>query len=308
MMTTIAGQGSRFVSLYRLYAAFLNIMAPVAGGAIIFDLLSEFFPKFRLWFNIKFSRKDRYYFSKLNERSFALAKSIIRCENSRPIIVFCDVKRYGDDESNSELYQSAKSIDAFCVNNDLLSLNIGKDGVGAAWLTRQQPHQLYPFSLPQGVGFLVAVVGDKGDAAGTDGFKAAVLGGADKDVLGLGGKDSLDIEVAFLADAHGASVAHLLLHGGREEVLQRIHAHDTLLQPQHLKVSQLEGGGTDKASEGMSDDYLLWRAIGCGRVGVADDDVDAIIAVIDLQSTSITYPDGIAEGIGMSQHGVVGCK
>ena len=107
------------------------------------------------------------------------------------------------------------------------------------------------------------MVGDEGDAAGADSLEASVLGGADEDVVGLGGKDGLDVEVALLADAHGTAVAHLLLHGGREEVLQRVHAHDALFQAEHLEVAQLKGGGTNETSEGTGDDYLLRRAIGC---------------------------------------------
>ena len=151
-------------------------------------------------------------------------------------------------------------------------------------------------------------MGDEGNAAGADGFEAAVLRGADEDIVGLCGEDGLHVEVALLADADGTSVAHLLLHGGREEVLQRIHAHDAVFQPKHLEVAQLEGCGTDKASEGTGDDHLLRSSIGCGRVGVADDDVDAVVAVIDLQPAGIAYRDGVAEVVGMGKHRVVGRK
>ncbi len=60
--------------LYRIHAGVVTVLAPVAGGAIIFDILTRIFPKMKLRF-MPFWR-EFYVFSELNDSSLALAQSI----------------------------------------------------------------------------------------------------------------------------------------------------------------------------------------------------------------------------------------
>lgn len=110
------------MAFYRNTATFLNIATPVAGGAVIFEILTTVFPRLRLKFS--FFRK-RYIFSELNERSLALAKSIYADRKLfRPSIVFTDT--YVDDgsERSSELILHAKNLGAICVNEDITHINL----------------------------------------------------------------------------------------------------------------------------------------------------------------------------------------
>lgn len=60
---------------YKLHACLVTVLAPLASGAIIFDILTRFFPKLLLRFKNPF--KEFYVFSELNDSSLALAESII---------------------------------------------------------------------------------------------------------------------------------------------------------------------------------------------------------------------------------------
>ena len=60
------------------YASLLAMIAPIAGGAIILEILSSILPKLRLYSSyLNPFKRDYYYFSELNSPSVALAKSIV---------------------------------------------------------------------------------------------------------------------------------------------------------------------------------------------------------------------------------------
>ena len=60
---------------YMVHACLVTVLAPVASGAIIFDILTRFFPRLRL--KTKGAGCEFYVFSELNDSSLALAESIL---------------------------------------------------------------------------------------------------------------------------------------------------------------------------------------------------------------------------------------
>lgn len=129
---TSAGYTS-WAFVYGLFISFLNILAPIIGGALLLDILTGLFPSVRLFLH---PFKHKYVFSELNEMSIALAEDIYAkgSDNTpnykqinskcifKPLIIFTDA--YVDDESEvrSELLARAKKLRAICVKTDLLDL------------------------------------------------------------------------------------------------------------------------------------------------------------------------------------------
>lgn len=69
------------VKFFCVYSDVLNLLTPIFGGAIIFDVLTTFFPRFKL---ARSFYRNQFIFSELNERSLALAESIV-IENKHPL-------------------------------------------------------------------------------------------------------------------------------------------------------------------------------------------------------------------------------
>ncbi len=122
------------------YASLLNVVAPVLGGALIFEIIANIFPRFCLYMSSLLFWKHKYYFSELNEGAIALVKSI-REENSkkafsfirRPIIVFTDVYVDRHEEKDSELLRTAKMLGAICVRDDLAHVPKRRHRLGEKW-------------------------------------------------------------------------------------------------------------------------------------------------------------------------------
>ena len=122
------------------YASLLNVVAPVLGGALIFEIIANIFPRFCLYMSSLLFWKHKYYFSELNEGAIALVKSI-REENRkkafsfirRPIIVFTDVYVDKHEEKDSELLRTAKMLGAICVRDDLAHVPKRRHWVGEKW-------------------------------------------------------------------------------------------------------------------------------------------------------------------------------
>ncbi len=119
--------------LYGVYASALNVAAPVAGGALIFEILSSLFPVFRVWRICKFSSKEKIYFSELNDASVALAKSIRQKKDDESLrsaaIIFTDAYKDSESETSSELYMSAKALGAICIKDDIVHVVKSKKGI-----------------------------------------------------------------------------------------------------------------------------------------------------------------------------------
>ena len=115
------------------YITVLELLAPVVGAALILEVLAKVFPKFRLFFVCRFPfGRTRYYFSKLNAASLALAKSIAKEKSAedqdgnkkkwyerKPVIIFTDTYIDDEKEKDYELLLEAKHCGAICVRDDL---------------------------------------------------------------------------------------------------------------------------------------------------------------------------------------------
>ena len=122
MMRSIAGESSFWVKFYGVYAFVLNVIAPIAGGAIIFEILTSIFPKIKLKLTYAAVWKDKYFFSELNERSLALARSIReKYQNKllRPVFVFTDAYVDDENEESAELLLDAKLLGSICLRDDI---------------------------------------------------------------------------------------------------------------------------------------------------------------------------------------------
>lgn len=124
MMAAAFGEGTKAIDIYGVYAAVLNFLVPVAGGAIVFEIISEFSPRMRLLFaNLRVWTK-KYYFSELNDNSLALAKNIVDIERNKACIIFTDAYTDDEEEKGSERLSKAKSIGAICLKDDLLNIRL----------------------------------------------------------------------------------------------------------------------------------------------------------------------------------------
>ena len=119
-------------TLFGLYASVLNFLAPIAGGAIFFEIIASVFPKIKLHLSHFAPWKEKYYFSKLNSASLALAKSISNIKFGylkKPIIVFADAYLDEKEEKSSELFLEAKLFGAICLKDDLSHIKKNKWGL-----------------------------------------------------------------------------------------------------------------------------------------------------------------------------------
>ncbi len=141
MMVLLFGADSVWESFYGMYAAALNLVAPIAGGAMLFQILASIFPQMLLRISFLAFWKDKYYFSDLNEASVAVAKDIHRqyyplfC---RPVIVFTDAYTSDGNERSSELVGEAKALGAICVKDDLTHVPKSKRGVRKFFLIEEE--------------------------------------------------------------------------------------------------------------------------------------------------------------------------
>lgn len=132
MMREIFGDGTSLQGVYGMYASVLNFVAPVVGGAIIFEILASVFPRLKLHICHLIVWRDKYYFSELNEGSLVLARSIWENTKSlikKPVIIFSDAYiDQEDDERGTEMLQEARIIGAICVSDDLAHIKKNKFG------------------------------------------------------------------------------------------------------------------------------------------------------------------------------------
>ncbi len=118
------------VPFFRIYASLIYLLAPVAGGAVVFDLITSIFPKVKLSFAFFRVWREIFYFSELNEQTLTMAKSIMKEKNNflkkglKPIIVFTDAYIDEKHEKSTELSLSAKNLGAICISDDLLHIRI----------------------------------------------------------------------------------------------------------------------------------------------------------------------------------------
>ncbi len=104
-----------FLSWYR---AVVYSIAPVVGGAVIYDVLAGVSPDLRLFFS---RRRRLCVFSELNERSLTLAADIHdrRRQLGNPVIVFTDCYANEGDEVASEMLLRAQQLRSICLKTDI---------------------------------------------------------------------------------------------------------------------------------------------------------------------------------------------
>jgi hypothetical protein len=119
MMAYVFGGDSWLVPLYSWYHALLTIVAPIAGGAILFEILASIFPAIRLQLAYWCFWREKYYFSKINPAALALANSLQAGGGKHPVLIFTDA--YGEDngKKSPELLAEAKRLGAICIREDL---------------------------------------------------------------------------------------------------------------------------------------------------------------------------------------------
>ena len=114
--------GEFLKGLFVFYSSTLVVAAPVAGGAIIFQVLASIFPKIRMTLYYIAIWRKKYFFSELNETSIALANGILNMRKThlrKPVFIFTDAYLDTDDEIRSELFLEAKALGALCIKDDI---------------------------------------------------------------------------------------------------------------------------------------------------------------------------------------------
>ena len=112
---------------FSAYSALMNVAAPIAGGAIIFDIIAELSPQFHFKLAKIFVWRKKYYFTALNEQSLSLAKDIVTSKNyHRSTIIFTDAYADDENEESSERLLRAKALGAICLKDDLMHIPMPK--------------------------------------------------------------------------------------------------------------------------------------------------------------------------------------
>ena len=113
----ILSESTSLQLLYTTLGALLFVMAPMLTFGFVLSLFKNFAAYRKL---LSHPRAPLYVFSELNERSLALAKSVIS-NHKKAILVFASV-----DEKNATtaLAEDAKELGAICLKNDMPALNL----------------------------------------------------------------------------------------------------------------------------------------------------------------------------------------
>ena len=115
--------------IYGVCVTILHVAAPVAGGAILLDLLCDFFPAMR--YSLQRAH-TKYIFNELNDASILLAESIREKQSAqkqqgnceRVGIVFTNTTIDFEDEHENHLYARVQAIGARCVTRDVFHFPI----------------------------------------------------------------------------------------------------------------------------------------------------------------------------------------
>ncbi|MDO5134263.1 MAG: hypothetical protein Q4D81_14975, partial [Eubacteriales bacterium] len=119
-----------WASVYGIIVSFLNVCAPVLGGALLLEILAGVFPYIRVRASLF---RHVLIFSELNDASITLAEDICQKKNYTsflkissgsipPLLVFTDAYPDRSSEPRSELFERAAAIGAVCIKTDLLHI------------------------------------------------------------------------------------------------------------------------------------------------------------------------------------------
>ena len=120
-----------FAGVCSFFVSALWFGAPIAGGAIILEILLSIFPVLRLWGAQLLFFRPKLYFNCLNEASVTLVEGIRKlkgCPLLRPICILTDVQMGQLSEQEQQLQQKAARCGAICVRDDLV--NVSKNLLG----------------------------------------------------------------------------------------------------------------------------------------------------------------------------------
>ena len=110
-------QDSLFYNIYSITAAILFVAAPILAFGVVLSFFKNVSAHRRY---LSSYQKDAYIFSKLNERSLALAKSI-KEKQKNAAIVFTGV--FEQSEEPDALLLKAKAMRAICFKKDIVAIN-----------------------------------------------------------------------------------------------------------------------------------------------------------------------------------------
>lgn len=119
IITNLADVSSTINKWYTIMFSILFVEAPL----LTFGFVLSFFKKLSATKHyITHYNSDIYVFSKLNEKSFALAKSLY-CGNKKRFFIFTGVSPDDEKESDSELLERVRKIGAICYSDNIVTLN-----------------------------------------------------------------------------------------------------------------------------------------------------------------------------------------
>ena len=132
---------------YGLVISLLNACAVVMGGAVVLNVLLDFFPGVRIWLG---GFRHKFVFSELNRDAVTLAEDILAGQkyknlismkrlDRRPMIIFANAGNEAR-ESSPELYSRAQNIGAVCVKGDILQLMLKRSKSVNYFLIDQEAH------------------------------------------------------------------------------------------------------------------------------------------------------------------------
>lgn len=135
------------VTLAGMYISLQNLLAPISGGAILLDLLSNLFPWLR--YHLQGGRR-KYVFSELNESAVLLAEDLVRAEQGvrlvgeaaakgRMAVIFTDAYVDKENEQRAELLARARKLGGICLEDDLQQLRLPGRGRVTYLLMDQDP-------------------------------------------------------------------------------------------------------------------------------------------------------------------------
>lgn len=123
MMKALQESRPYLQSIVGIYAGILYVVAPVAGGIGLLEILAGVFPQMRLFF-LRHTTKDKYYFSQLHDGSLELVRNIcqVKMKNRhRPVLIFTGVDVDKSDLEAARRLDEAKAMGAICLRSDLRS-------------------------------------------------------------------------------------------------------------------------------------------------------------------------------------------
>lgn len=108
-------------AIHKFYTVFLSVLFVIAP-VLTFGFVLSFFKNLSAYKRfITHFKSDAFIFSKLDEKSISLAKSLYKNDKKR-FFVFCDVF-VRNDEQSFELIEQAKAIGAVCFKKDIRTIN-----------------------------------------------------------------------------------------------------------------------------------------------------------------------------------------